>query len=327
MNYDEFAFFNQQLAAMLRDGIPLEGALKRLSSEMRQSPLRGELERLAADLSRGAPLREAARARDFPDLYRQLLEVGQSANDLPAALTLLADYYERRHLTWTRLKGLLVYPVIVLACAFGLSVFLSSILYVFIKNEVFTNLFGNSFNPPSALLGLWLPPCLIGAAFLATVAGLTVPTLRRRLRWRLPAFKEASLAQLGSAMSMMLKSGAPLNEALAVVEKLEAGTPAQPEIAAWRQNLAAGRARFAEMAAGSRIIPPLFVWMVGNAGEDLGAGFQTAGCLYQSRAAEKSERLLWAALPCAVMVLGLMIVAQIGPGLMQLFRLIQNLSS
>jgi len=30
-----FAFFNQQLAAMLRDGIPLEGALRRLCQEMR----------------------------------------------------------------------------------------------------------------------------------------------------------------------------------------------------------------------------------------------------------------------------------------------------
>ena len=27
MKHDEFAFFNQQLAAMLRDGIPLEGAV------------------------------------------------------------------------------------------------------------------------------------------------------------------------------------------------------------------------------------------------------------------------------------------------------------
>jgi type II secretory pathway component PulF len=35
MNYDEFAFFNQQLAAMLREGIPLEGALKQLCAGMR----------------------------------------------------------------------------------------------------------------------------------------------------------------------------------------------------------------------------------------------------------------------------------------------------
>jgi type II secretory pathway component PulF len=35
MKNDEFAFFNQQLAAMLRDGIPLEGALRHLCAEMR----------------------------------------------------------------------------------------------------------------------------------------------------------------------------------------------------------------------------------------------------------------------------------------------------
>ena len=44
MKHDEFAFFNQQLAAMLRDGISLEGALRRLCQEMRQGALRGEME-------------------------------------------------------------------------------------------------------------------------------------------------------------------------------------------------------------------------------------------------------------------------------------------
>ena len=43
MKHDEFAFFNQQLAAMLRDGIPLEGALRRLCQEMRRGELRDEL--------------------------------------------------------------------------------------------------------------------------------------------------------------------------------------------------------------------------------------------------------------------------------------------
>ena len=50
MNYDEFAFFNQQLAAMLRDGIPLEGALARLCADMKQGKLRLELEKLGGDI-------------------------------------------------------------------------------------------------------------------------------------------------------------------------------------------------------------------------------------------------------------------------------------
>jgi len=72
MNYDEFAFFNQQLAAMLREGIPLEGALKQLCAGMRSGPLRAEIEKLEADLARGTPLKEALARRTLPDLYRQI---------------------------------------------------------------------------------------------------------------------------------------------------------------------------------------------------------------------------------------------------------------
>ena len=59
MKYDEFAFFNQQLAAMLRDGIPLEGALRRLCPEMRRGTLRDELQTLEADLAKGTPMADA----------------------------------------------------------------------------------------------------------------------------------------------------------------------------------------------------------------------------------------------------------------------------
>ena len=128
MKNDEFSFFNQQLAAMVRDGIPLESALRRLCADMRQGPLRSELEKLEADLAKGTPLREAAAARQLPDLYRQMLEVGAQSNNLPAVLTMLADHYQRRHVVWTRLKGLMVYPVIVLIGSFLLSCFLAFIL-------------------------------------------------------------------------------------------------------------------------------------------------------------------------------------------------------
>ena len=130
MKYDEFAFLNQQLADMVRDGIPLEGALRRLCAEMQRGALRSELEKLEADLAKGTPLRQAVRARQLPELYGQMLEIGAQSNDLPAVLTLLADYYQRRHLIWTRLKGLMVYPAIVLVGAFLLSCFLSFLLHI-----------------------------------------------------------------------------------------------------------------------------------------------------------------------------------------------------
>ena len=103
MNYDEFAFFNQQLAAMLRDGIPLEGALKQLAAGMRTGPMRAEIQPLEADLSRGTPLKEALGRRALPEFYCRMLEIGVRSDDLPGMLTLLADHYQRANALWNRL--------------------------------------------------------------------------------------------------------------------------------------------------------------------------------------------------------------------------------
>jgi type IV pilus assembly protein PilC len=313
MKYEEFAFFNQQLSAMVRDGIPLEGALRRLCAEMRGGRLRTELVQLGEDLGKGVPLREALQNRQLPDFYRQMLEVGAQANDLPAVLTLLADYYQRRQVIWTRLKGLMVYPAIVLCGAFVLSCFLSVLLSTLINSTFFQWPYFQSIETSHALVVIWCPPFLVGLAALLCVVAVTVPGVRRLVRWRLPAFKEASLAQVASALALMLRSGVPLDKALGLAEKLEQGTPAAIEIAHWRQRLGEGRGKFSDMAAGGQVFPPLFVWMVGQSGEALPAGFERAAEIYQARASYRAEVLLYSALPCSVIVLGMVIVSQIQP--------------
>ncbi|MGH7952403.1 MAG: type II secretion system F family protein, partial [Limisphaerales bacterium] len=156
MKYDEFAFFNQQLAAMLRDGIPLEGALKRLCEEMRRGKLRDELQALEADLAKGTPMADALKSRELPELYKRMILVGVKSGDLPGALTMLADYFQRQSNLWTRLKGLMVYPLIVLFAAFLLSCFLSFILGHFIWNSM-ESLTGRSTILPVGS-GFWMSP-------------------------------------------------------------------------------------------------------------------------------------------------------------------------
>jgi type II secretory pathway component PulF len=314
MENDEFAFLNQQLAAMLRDGIPLESALRRLCADMREGALRSELEKLEGDLAKGRPLREAVRERQLPELYRQMLEVGAQSNDLPGILTMLADHYQRRHVVAARLKGLMAYPAIVLVGAFLLSCFLSFILSKFIGSV--EPMPFNSWQPDltrRAFIGLWVSPVLLGCTALVLGVALATPRVRRVLRWRLPAFKEASLAQIASALALMLKSGVPLDNALALVQQLEKDTPAEAELARWRQRLAAGQGKISEMAAEGKVFPPLFAWTVSQAGEDVAAGFQRAAQTYQSRASYRTEVLLYSALPCSVLALGLLIVGQIQP--------------
>jgi type II secretory pathway component PulF len=153
----------------------------------------------------------------------------------------------------------------------------------------------------------------LGIAALMLFVAVTAPLARRALRWRLPAFKEASLAQVASALALKLKSGVPLDKALVLLERMEHGTPAAMEFALWRRRLASGLGRFSELAAHSRLFPPLFIWTVSQAHEDLAAGFQRAAETFQSRASYRTELLLYSALPCSVLALGMLILVQLQP--------------
>jgi type IV pilus assembly protein PilC len=311
MKYDEFAFFNQQLAAMLRDGIPLEGALHQLCANMRGGRLRSELELLETDLKSGTPLTTALAARKLPVFYVQMLQIGARGNDLPGMLQLLADYYQRAASIWLRLTGLMVYPLLVLIAAFALSCFLSTVFARLVNSNV-SELMGVRISP-GLLVNLWAPPVFIGLILAVVLAGMLIPACGRNLRWRIPAFKEAKLSQVASAMWLMLKMGGNLPDALALVQQLEKGTPASRELAQWQSAIAAGRGTFSEMATPGKAFPPLFLWLIGNSGEDLVGGFQRAAEIYGSRANYRIDAFISAALPLSILALGVMIVCQLFP--------------
>lgn len=332
MNHDEFAFFNQQLAAMLRDGIPIEGALKQLCAGMKTGPVRSELQKLEADLAQGTPLKEALSRRELPDFYKRMVEMGARGNNLPGVLTLLADHYHRAHVVWTRLKGLMVYPLIVIIVSLGLTLLLSVSFSRFMETMsqatgLFTEGWGRQAPNASFLLAcMWIPPVLMIVLALLAIGAVSLPGWRARLRWRLPAFREASLAQLASAMALMLKNGTTLAESLALAEGIEAKTPAARALADWRRLVESGQGKPAQWPA-IKPLPPLFVWLVRTGGEDVAAGFAKAAEIYQSRASYRTEMALYGALPVSILLLGQMVLWQVFPMLRSLTWFMQSLSA
>jgi type II secretory pathway component PulF len=327
MKLDEFAFFNQQLAAMLRDGIPLESALGQLCASMRRGDLRDELEKLRADLANGVPLDQALASRKLPSFYVQMIQVGVKSNDLPGVLTLVADYYHEHSLIWTKLKGLLVYPAIVLVVSFVLSIFLSAICLTLYPSFDSLNDLGFDYHAlwwwwsTGYPIGMWIPTVLVGMLLLAVLLIVSVRSWRIAVLWRIPGFRDAELSRVASSIALMLKSGCDLQDALSLTQRLEDGAPIAYEIAQWRTRLAAGRLKFADIAGHSRIVPPVFVWLVSNANEDLAAGFKRAAELYNSRAKHQTEVMLYAALPVSVLFLGALIMAQVYSFLVVILRM------
>jgi type II secretory pathway component PulF len=317
MNHEQLAFFNQQLAAMLQSGLPLESSLKQLSASMQRGPLRTEVTALETDLEQGTPLEEALGRRKLPELYVSMLRAGLKGNDLAGLLTLAADYYGHQHTTWLRLKGLMVYPAIVLVTSLGVSAFLAFI---------YTRLIGesagafNDFSPgqpapgfTGLLLQVWFPVALLAVATLLFFIVLWNPRLRNFARWHLPGFREASLSQLASTVAVMLEHGVDLGAALEVAQKNETSATARREIGGWRQRLAGGARRFTDLAQSGTLAPPLFVWLIASAGENWAHGFRRAAEIYDGRAKYRTELALYVALPIMILLLAAIIFSGMLP--------------
>lgn len=303
MNRDALAFFNEQLAAMLRLGIPLESALRQLSQGMRSGSFRQEIERLEADLARGRPLREAVTERRLPALYQQLLIAGAQGGDLPGLLTLAADHYRETHNLRTRFLGLVVYPAIALVASLVVSLLLAALLAAVMRESEFV-----ANNGPWPLL--WMPPALFALILGAGCLVGIVPAWRHALRWRLPGLRDANLARLASTLALLLKSGCRLPDALKLCAELEPAVAVSRELLAWEQRLARGEPAFALPPARSHPFPPLFLWSIASDREDWLSGIRRAADLYRRRAAAKAEMFLYAALPVMVLLLGGLILAQ-----------------
>lgn len=317
MKQDEFAFFNQQLAAMLRDGIPLEGALKRLSAEMRAGSLRDELQALEGDLAKGVPMAEALVPRQLPELYKRMIVVGVKGSDLPGALTMLADYFQRQNQVWTRLRSMMTYPLIVMFVALLISLVIA-VAWNCVIGPAFKEIFsgmgivmpGATIFALSTLQTIWIFPVGICLCFLAMLALFFLPAVRGKFLWRLPAFKEATVSRIASAISLLLKNGVSLPDAVSLTEQLETSPAAAADLQRWRKNLAGGVAKFSQVAAGNQMIPPMFVWLVSGAGENLTEGFTRAAEIYHTRAIYRTEVTLYSVLPIMSLFLGMVVISQ-----------------
>jgi len=317
MKHDEFAFFNQQLAAMLRDGIPLEGALRRLCQEMRRGALRDELQALEADLGKGVPMAEALAPRQLPELYKRMIVVGVKGGDLPGALTMLADYFQRQNTVWTRLKSMMTYPLIVMGLAFLVSLLLAY-MWTCVMGPSFKDMFGGmGLRMPVATLfafdtlnAIWAFPIALGILFVVLLAVILLPALRGKYLLRVPAFKEATVARIAASINLLLKNGVSLPDAIRLTENLETSPGMAADLRVWEKNLAAGAGKFSEVAAGYKTIPPMFVWIVSGAGENLTEGFKRAAEVYHSRALYRTEVALFSVLPVASLFLGAVVISQ-----------------
>jgi general secretion pathway protein F len=300
---------------MLKSGLPLEGALAELSRDLQRGALKDETIRLEKDLSQGTHLADAIQKGSFPPLYKKLLSIGARSGQLNEILILMADHYHRSSLIWNRLKGIIVYPILVLLTAFGVSLFLAFSfidLYETLIGDL--NVFMLPSHPPLFMTSLiMLSPTVYALLLITIFAILLVPKLRESVRYRFPGLHEASLAQTAATGAILLKGGVSLSDTFDMMEQIESNSRIKRDLNQWRRQVAAGESKFTAIAEKGHSFPPLFIWIIASSGEALADGFDKAALLYQRRADYRSELFMVAAVPVSLIFTLALVLLQVYP--------------
>src|SRR6056297_2708364 len=144
--------FTRQLSILQDAGLPILRSLKILENNQKSGKLKNALMDVCDEIEGGSTLSEAMSKspKVFSRLYVNMIKAGEAGGALETILQRLADFLERAESLKRKVKGALIYPVIVVLVAIGILSFIM-IFIVPTFEEMFEE-FGLSLPPPTVLL-------------------------------------------------------------------------------------------------------------------------------------------------------------------------------
>jgi len=281
---NEVAIFTEQIAKLLKAGLPLDRALSILISIAEDGEVKRILGRIQDEVRGGSTLADAMEAQPgvFSRLYLNMVRAGEAGGSLDVVLARLADFMARAKALRDSVTSALIYPIILLAVA-GISVI---VLLTFVVPQ-FEQLFedaGEALPVPTqvvifvgdALRDYWWAGGLLIILFIAYMKRqLSQP--ESRYRWdgiflRLPLFGDligkVEMARMARTLGTLLHNGVPLLTALSIVKETLSNLVLAEAIGEVAENLKAGQS-LAEPLMEQGAFPQLAVHMI-RVGEETG---------------------------------------------------------
>lgn len=232
----DVAAFTRQLSTLLKAGIPLAEALGALFEQAEKVRLKRVLGEVKSAVNEGSSLADALgkHPRVFDELYISMVRAGETAGNLDDVLVSLADFMESAHKLRGKVKGAMVYPVIMIV----VSVVILSILMIAVVPQI-TQMFAQRGHalPLKTQFLVWLSH-VFGAYWylwlVVAVAGFFglrawARSVEGRPRWhrfvlRSPLFgqlvRQVAVARFCRTLGTMLESGVPMLRALEVAKEV-----------------------------------------------------------------------------------------------------------
>ena len=320
---DETSLFCEQVAMVLKAGIPLNDGMETLARSYAGSRYGERFEGIRDTLNRRGALSAALEeAEIFPDYLLSMVRIGERAGKLDEVMTSLANYYQWEAQVRTSVQNAILYPsLLVMMLSVVIAVLVISVIPVF--QRVFNSLGIMGGSPASAAMQIGVGVgkamlILVGAfAVLLLIVGILMKTGKRDsiiplLARLIPAVRRVnarlSTARYSSALSMMLAAGYPMADAVQLAPTVVADCRRRQQAERAAKELLGG-ARFADAAEASGLFDPMHEKMIrfGAAAGKLDAVMEKLSGIYMSEADEAIHSVIAMIEPTLVAVLSIVI--------------------
>jgi len=122
----ELTSFTRQLSILQDAGLPILRSLRILANQAKPGRLKFSLEDTCDEIEAGSTLSEAMSKspKCFDRLYVNMIKAGEAGGALELILQRLADFKERAESLKRKVKGAMIYPIVVITVAVGILTFI-----------------------------------------------------------------------------------------------------------------------------------------------------------------------------------------------------------
>jgi len=322
---NDFLLFNQQLAALLRAGIPILQSITMLRRRATSVRLRAVLEQVEEAIRGGAALSQAfaAQGATFPRIYTASILAGERSGALDEVLSRYVNYMRRSVGLRRKIRGALAYPTFLLLACLGMVIFLTTFV-VPRMSDLFAG-FGNDLPTVTKIvLGIsgWLtgnvfwfaPLVIIVAVFVfvwsrTTSGRLTIDALMLKTPLAGKLMVQLAVAQAARSMATLLAGGITLVESWEIAAESITNLELRRRSSSILPMIREGRS-FTESLETANWMPELAVDMIGI-GERSGSlreMLDEVATFYDGESEVRLEQLTTTLEPAILVVMGGVVV-------------------
>jgi len=339
---EQLVEFANNLAVMLRAGIPIVGALNDLADSAEDPYLLEVIGQVRSDISMGSSFGAAVSKHPqvFPAMFIRLVSVGEETGNLDGSLEEAAIHIQRVADLSSAMKQAMIYPMFAFVTTLGSLIFwlvyvLPKITSLFkemgVKIPAITRflILMSAFTRNYWLLLVILPFLLVFGIRLVRRSERGELLLDRAML-KLPVLQlilvNKSLGIFTEQMRILIKSGLTIDRCFDLAGGVVGNRVYKDAIGRVKQEVLAG-ATISESMAMQKVFPPMLLRMVhvGEMSGTLEEQFAFLAAYYVKRLNEVSERLGKMLEPIMIIFLGIMFAVIILGLLLPIYDLISNI--